>query len=345
MANGTVALEAALYALAIGPGDEVIVPSRTFVATASAVALRGATPVFADVDRDSQNVTVETIEAQITPRTRAIIVVHLAGWPCDMDDVCRMARRRALKVIEDCAQAHGASWRGRPVGSFGDVSAFSFCQDKILTTAGEGGMVVTNDDRLWEAAWSFKDHGKSWQKMTAPAQGAAFRFVHDAIGTNWRMTEVQSAIGRVALRRLHEWVARRRLLAARLHAQIARADGLRLTAPPADAFHSYYKYYAFLKIESLRPEWSRDRVLGALQAEGNPSGSGTCPEVYQEGAFLNAPGRPDERHPMAQKLGATSLMFQVHPTLSTRDIDEMARGIVKVLNHVVVEKAPKRFAA
>jgi dTDP-4-amino-4,6-dideoxygalactose transaminase len=331
VANGTVALELALYALGIGPGDEVIVPSRTFVATASAVAIRGATPVFADVDRDSQNLTAETIEPRITPHTRAVILVHLAGWPCEMDRIAAVARRRGLKVIEDCAQAHGAAWRGQPVGSFGDVAAFSFCQDKILTTAGEGGMVVTQDAQLSERAWSYKDHGKCLHKMAIPAASPAFRPVHDSLGTNWRMTEVQSAIGRVALLRLKEWVAARRRLAARLNGALAAQPALRITEPASEAFHSYYKYYVFLRPDCLRPDWSRDSILQALQAEGIPCGSGICPEVYEEGAFRYAAQRPAQRFAVARELGETSLMFPVHPTLCASDMDDVVRALTKVL--------------
>ena len=151
LANGTVALELALYALGIGPGDEVVTTSRTFIASASCAVMRGALPVMADVDRDSQNITADTIRAALTPRTEAIIAVHLAGWPCDMDPIMELATSTGLKVIEDCAQAHGASYKGRPVGSMGDVAAFSFCQDKIMTTGGEGGMLTTNDAEALEA--------------------------------------------------------------------------------------------------------------------------------------------------------------------------------------------------
>ena len=154
VANGTVALELALQAMEVGAGDEVIVPGRTFIASASCVAMRGATPVFADVSEESGTVTAETIERAIGRRTKAIIVVHLAGWPCEMDDILTLANRHCVKVIEDCAQAQGARYRGRPVGSFGDAAAFSFCQDKIMSTGGEGGMLVTSDRKVWNKAWS-----------------------------------------------------------------------------------------------------------------------------------------------------------------------------------------------
>ena len=213
-ANGTAALEMALYALEIGGGDEVIVPSRTFIASASCAAMRGATPVCADVDATSQNLTVETIRAAVSPRTRAIVAVHLAGWPCDMNSIMEFAHARSLKVVEDCAQAQGATYHGQAVGSFGDMAAFSFCQDKIISTGGEGGMLVTNDPHLWERAWSFKDHGKNYELSSNWQPSIGFRWLHESFGTNLRLTEMQSAIGRLQLGRLEESLRVRRRNAA-----------------------------------------------------------------------------------------------------------------------------------
>lgn len=320
VSNGTVALELALHALGIAPGDEVIVPSRTFVATAMAVARLGAVPVFAEVDRVSQNVTAETIEAQLSPRTRAVIVVHLAGWPADMDPIMSLARQGRLAVIEDCAQAHGARYKGRPVGSIGDVGAFSFCQDKILTTAGEGGMLITNRRDVWERAWSFKDHGKNYDAVYSRQHAHGFRWLHERVGTNWRLTEVQSAIGRVALRRLNKWVVKRRRNAKLLLEQCAKLPGLRTALPPAEFFHSYYKCYAFVRPERLALDWSRDRILGEINAAGVPCFTGSCGEIYLEQAFPR-PWRPAQRHPVARELADTSLMFLVHPTLKKRHIE------------------------
>jgi sugar O-acyltransferase (sialic acid O-acetyltransferase NeuD family) len=317
LANGTVALELALVALGIGPGDEVIVPSRTFVATASAVARCGARPVFADIDRESQNITANTIRDQLTSRTKAIIAVHLAGWPCDMDPIIELARQHGLLIIEDCAQAHGARYKGRVVGSLGDVGAYSFCQDKIVTTAGEGGMLVTNRRDVWERAWSFKDHGKNHKDAHRQTPSTGFRWLHDEIGTNWRLTEVQSAIGRVALRKLCEWVASRRRHAACLEKSFDQIPALRVTRPPDGFGHSYYKYYAFVRPAQLQSGWNRDRIQSAIHAAGIPCFSGSCSEIYLERAFPET-WRPGSRHPIAKELGATSLMFLVHPTL-TRD--------------------------
>lgn len=329
LANGSVALELALYALGIQPGDEVIVPSRTFLASASCAAVRGIKPVFADVDRDSQNLTAESIRRVLTPRTKAIILVHLAGWPCDMDPILALARQHGLKVIEDCAQAQGATYKNRKVGSIGDVAAFSFCQDKIMTTCGEGGMLTTNDHALWELAWSFKDHGKNYESMAGAQPSPVFRWVHDSIGTNWRMTEMQSAVGRVLLRRIPEMVERRRHFAAILNQHFSRVPALRVTIPPLDIGHACYKYYVFLRPERLREGWDQVRILQAIHAEGIPCFAGSCSEIYLEKAFEKV--RPRTRMDTARELGDTSLMFMIHPTLSEQDMSDACAAVDKVM--------------
>ncbi|MBZ5570909.1 MAG: DegT/DnrJ/EryC1/StrS aminotransferase family protein [Acidobacteriia bacterium] len=329
VANGSVALELALMAFGVGPGDEVIVPSRTFIASASCAVLRGAIPVFADVDRVSQTVTEDTIRAVLSPRTRAIIVVHLAGWPCDMDSITALAREHSIAVIEDCAQAHGASYWGRRVGSLGDAAAFSFCQDKIISTGGEGGMVVTSRRDIWERVWQFKDHGRNYALSHATAE-PGFRWIHDTFGTNFRLTEIQSALGRVQLGRLDKQVEGRRRNAAALTGRFRSIPALRVTEPSAGVGHSYYKYYVFVKPEQLSPEWNRDRILAAIVAEGVPCATGICSEVYLEKAFP-AEWHPALRLPIAQELGATSLMFMVHPTLSYEHINDTCIAVEKVM--------------
>lgn len=331
VANGSVALELALHALGIGPGDEVIVPPRTFVATASAVVLRGAKPIFADVDADSGNVTAESIKAVLTPRTRAVIVVHLGGWPCDMDEILALAREHGLKVIEDCAQAHGATYKGRPVGSFGDVAAWSFCQDKIMTTGGEGGMLTTNDPTIWERAWSYKDHGKSYDAVYHRAHPPGYRWLHESFGTNWRMTEMQSAIGRVALRKVPQWVQTRRRNAALLIERLQSIPELRVPIPPAHIGHAYYRFYVYVRPEMLKPDWSRDRVMVEINEAGIPCTVGSCSEVYLEKSFQQAGLQPPHRLPVARELGETSLAFLVHPTLDETHMQDTAHVVAKVM--------------
>lgn len=321
LANGTVSLELALAVLDIGPGDEVVTTPRTFIASASCAVMRGAVPVFADVDLDSQNITAESIERVITPRTRALILVHLAGWPCEMNRILELAAGRRIAVIEDCAQAHGAEYEGRPVGGFGTFGSFSFCQDKIITTGGEGGMLLTDDEGLWSRAWSFKDHGKSYEAVYRREHAPGFRWLHESFGTNWRMTEMQAAIGRAQLKRLPEWVERRRRNAAGIAAGLSGVEGLRIPQPPTHIRHSYYKFYAFLDVTRLRANWTRDRVVAEINARGVPCFSGSCSEIYLERAFLRSEGsRPGERLANARALGESSLMFLVHPTLDDSHI-------------------------
>ena len=353
MANGSVALEVALKALQIGPGDEVVVPPRTFIATASSVVLQGAKPVFADIDPVSQNITPESIAKVLTERTKAVIVVHLSGWPCRMEAILDLTERYQLKVIEDCAQAHGAGYfaqreaidddlTGRtatndcppgqftPAGSSGHIACFSFCQDKIMTTGGEGGLLVTDDRDIYERVWSYKDHGKSREAVLSREHPPGFRWVHESFGTNLRMTEMQAAIGNVQLDKLGGWVERRRKHAAFLNQAFKEIDGLRVTEPQLEEYHSYYKYYAFLQTDRLRPNWSRERVMQAIAAEGVPCQSGSCSEVYLEKAFRDS-GYHCKRLPVAKELGETSLMFLVHPTLNELDMLDTANAVQKVL--------------
>ena len=338
LANGTVALELALRVLGVGAGDEVIVTPRSFIASASSIVVCGASPVFADVDRDSQNVTAETIAPLITARTRAMIVVHLAGWPCDMGPIMGLAKAHGISVIEDCAQAHGALYEGRPVGSFGDIGVFSFCQDKIITTGGEGGMLVTGSETLWEKAWSYKDHGKSYASTHARRydRETAFSWVHDSFGSNFRMTEMQAAIGRLQLRKLGGWVDRRRRNAGLLAEQLAQLPALRVPLPGESAYHAYYKFYAFVNPQMLRPGWTRDRLLGAIRERSVPCFGGSCPEIYRERAFDDSSSRPEARLPVARELGDTSLMFPVHPTLSAQDMAQMGAAIVSAVQSAQV---------
>lgn len=331
LANGTAALELALKAIGIVADDEVIVTPRTFIASASCVVLQGAKPIFADVDYESQNVTAATIRKVITPKTKAIIAVHLAGWPCDMNAIMKVANEYNLKVIEDCAQAHGALYKGKPVGSFGHAAAYSFCQDKIMTTGGEGGMLLTNDDKIWSDSWAFKDHGKSYDAVYHRNQQVGFRWFHESFGTNWRMTEMQAAIGRRQLTKLPEWVRIRRRNAAILTESFSRFKAFRVTETPADIFHSYYKYYVFVRPETLKDDWDRDRIMNCISGQGIPCFSGICGEVYLEKAFEGNGIRPLTRLPVAKELGETSLMFLVHPTLSEKDMKKTVQVVEKVM--------------
>ncbi len=350
LANGTVALEAALRALGVGPGDEVVTTARTFIASASCAAAVGARPVTADVDRDSQNLTADKVRAVLTRKTKAIVAVHLAGWPCAMDEIVDLARQHNLKVVEDCAQAQGAFYKGRPIGSLGDVAAFSFCQDKIMTTGGEGGMLTTNDDDIWRRAWSAKDHGKSLDALDARPHSAGFRWLHESFGTNWRMTEMQAAVGRIVLRKVPAWVSRRRQFASVMTESLSELPGLRIPRPPREIEHAYYKYYAFVRPETLRPGWDRDRILQAINALGIPCSVGSCSEIYLEKAFTSQSQNQNQnqnkaRLPVARELGETSLMFMVHPTLSDQNIRDTWLAVQKVMQEATQTRVSAAAAA
>lgn len=331
LGNGTLALDLALQALGIGPGDEVVVTPRTFIASVSCVVNVGATPVFADIDRDSGNISAATVERVLTPRTRAVICIHLAGWPCDMDPIMALAEEKGLYVIEDCAQAHGARYKGRPVGSIGHVGAWSFCQDKIITTGGEGGMVTTNDDELWSRMWSFKDHGKSWEAVYEREHPPGFRWLHESFGTNWRMTEMQAAIGRIQLRRMPAWHEERVRNANAIWCAARVLPGLRVPDVSADIDHAAYKCYVFVEQQKLKADWNRDRILHEINALSVPCYSGSCSEVYLEKAFDYTGWRPQERLPVARELGETSLMFLVHPGLTADEIERTCAALTQVM--------------
>jgi dTDP-4-amino-4,6-dideoxygalactose transaminase len=323
--NGTVALDLALKALGVGVGDEVIVTPRTFIASVSCVVNAGAVPVFADVEPNSGNVSPEAISAVITPRTKAVICVHLGGYPCDMTGIMQVAGRHGIKVIEDCAQAHGARCNGRSVGSIGHIGAWSFCQDKIVTTGGEGGMVTTNDESLWRTMWSYKDHGKSYEAVYHRHHAAGFRWLHDGFGTNWRMLEMQAVIGRRQLTKLAEWTRLRRRNAAAIEAACGEFPSLRVPTPPSaetGSRHAYYKCYVYTRPEGLKSGWSRDSVIEEITSAGVPCFHGSCSEVYLEKAFDGTKWRPRDRLPFARQLGETSLMFLVHPTLTESELRE-----------------------
>ena len=331
LANGTVALELALRGIGLQEGDEVITTCRSFMATASSIVLCGGRVVFADVEVESQNITAETVAPLITSRTRAIIAVHHAGLACDMDPIMALAAQHELTVIEDCAQAHGARYKGRPVGAIGHVGCWSFCQDKIMTTGGEGGMLTTNDEQLWQQAWAFKDHGKNYNKVFESDPKPGYRWLHDSIGTNWRLTEMQAAIGLLQLGKIEDWHARRAANAQVLIDGLADLTALHVPAVPADFEHAWYKFYAFVRPENLAPGWDRDRVKDAIRAEGVPCDTGTCPEMYREEAFADTGMRPATRLPVAMDLGLRSLFFQVHTALQPTDMEDVVAAVRKVM--------------
>lgn len=346
LSNGTLALDVALKALNIGAGDEVVVTPRTFLASVSCVVSAGAVPVFADVELDTGNISARTIAPVITSKTKAIICVHLAGMPCDMDGIMALAAQHGLKVIEDCAQAHGTRYKSKSVGTIGDIGAWSFCQDKIMTTGGEGGMVTTNDKALWAAMWAYKDHGKSYEAVYEREHAPGFRWVHESFGTNWRMLEIQAAIGRIQLKKMPEWTAARTKNAKKLAAaceglvvvKVSSVSSMQCATTCGEAcshgalcVHGFYKFYAYVQVEYLAAGWSRDRIVETIVAQGVPCYQGSCSEVYLEKAFDSTGWQPTVRLPNAKLLGETSIMLLIHPTLNSEEMAKTSTVLRSVL--------------
>ena len=318
--NGTNALILAAHALGISKGDEVIMSPRTFVASAFSIMHLGAKPIFVDIDRNSQNMDASLIEQAITPNTKAIMAIHIAGWPCEMNIIQDICKKYNLYLIEDCAQAHGAQYNNQSVGSFGDVNAWSFRQDKIMSTAGEGGMVTTNNKELWKKVWSFKDHGKNYDTVYNKEHSPGFRWLHEDHGTNARLTEIQSGIGRLQLRKLDSWIDKRTKLANIFNDGFKNIDGLRIALSPDHIKHAHYKYYVFVENEKLKDGKNRDFIMNSLNEIGTPCYSGSCSEIYKEKAFDKLFPKGHTALPVAKELAETSLMFLVHPTIDEEDI-------------------------
>ena len=332
IANGTLALDLALKSLDIKPGDEVIVTSRTFIASVSTIINIGAIPIFADVDLDSQNITFNSIRNKVTKKTKAILCVHLAGWPCEMDGVMDIANEFDLYVIEDCAQAHGAKYKGKSVGSIGHVGCWSFCQDKIMTTGGEGGMVTTNDEHLWRKMWAYKDHGRSYEAVYEREHPKGFKWLNESFGMNYRMIEIQAVIGRIQIKKMPDWHAKRKKNAKKIWNSARQCKGLRVPDIPDYIDHAAYKCYVFIKENQLKNGWNRGRVIDEISGLGVPCSYGSCSEVYLEKAFDNSGFRPKERLANAKELGETSLMFLVHPTLTEDEIQQTCNAITSVMD-------------
>ena len=345
LSNGTTALDLAIKALGINANDEVIVTPRTFIASVSSVCNVGALPIFADVDPDSGNITAESISKVISKKTKAIICVHLGGWPCNMGPIMKLAKKNKIKVIEDCSQAHGAMYKGKSVGTYGDISTWSFCQDKIITTGGEGGMVTTNNKSYWNVMWSLKDHGKSYMSVFKKKHPPGFRWHHDSFGTNFRMTEIQAVIGIYQLKKMKEWTKARNNNALQIINSIRNLKGIYIPSFKVHdgisenkfkqykqcCIHAYYKLYIYLDFQFLKDEWSKNKIIDQINKEGVPVNGGSCPEVYLEKAFIKKGLNPKSRLPNAKKLGNKSIAILVHPTLKAEEIERTIHVIEKVI--------------
>lgn len=331
IANGSLALSSCYLSCNLKPGDEVITTPRTFIATASSLILLKLKPVFADVDPNTGCITAQTIEPLINKRTKAIVVVHLGGWPADMNQINKLADKYQLKVVEDCAQAHGAKINGRSVGTFGDCAAWSFCTDKIISTAGEGGMVTTNDKNIWNLVWSLKDHGKSFNSVFKEKHPYGFRWLHEKFGSNFRLTEFQSVIGRIQLNKLDNWNKIRQRNASIISEKLSKCNLLRIPIPPSNITHAWYKYYCYLNLDQMKSDWSRDRIIREINENGYPAFHGGCSEIYLEKCFKNSKFKQSKRLPFAKLLGETSLMFNVHPTIDENMMENYSDIIQKII--------------
>ena len=348
VSNGTLALELALRACGIGEGDEVIVPSRTFIATAGSVAAVGATPVVCDIDPNTNNMSALDVAKVLTPRTKAIIAVHLGGYPAPMDELHDLAKQVDAYMLEDCAQAHGATYRGRKVGSLGDAGCFSFCQDKIMPL-GEGGMITFHNKKMYERAWSYRDHGRSLEKMQAAAEqpSSSFKWLTDSFGSNARMGEMEGALGRVMLRALPQYHAQRTVHAYQLVNVMNELSGVEplilSNAERAEgSAHAFYRLYARIDTSALVEGWSRDRILAELNTLGVPVQYGSCALIGREKAFEGFAASQLSEWPQAQKVHENSLAFLVHPTLTEADIEGIGAALAQVMHQATGAKKVER---
>lgn len=330
LANGSLALSCAYLALDLNEGDEIITTPRTFIATSSSAVLLGLKPVFVDVDINSGNITAENIEPAINKKTKAIVVVHLAGWPAEMDRICELARKNGLYIIEDCSQAHGAKINNKNVGTFGDMATWSFCQDKIITTGGEGGMLSTNNFEFFKKVWSFKDHGKAYEKIKSKSNNGSFRWLHDNFGSNFRLTEMQSSIGRVQLKRLNDWIFLRNRNAKVLIKYLSELKQINIPIPPDNITHAYYKFYCYVNENCFLTDWNRERIIHELNINGFPAYSGSCSEIYLEKCFKDVGLSPINNLKNAHILGNTSIMFLVNPNISIEQMNLYGKEISSV---------------
>ena len=334
VSNGTVAIEMALKAIGIKKNDEVIVPSCTYVATASAVLSLGGNPVFADIDLNTLNVTVDSIKKCITKKTKAVIVVHLGGCPCEMRPIISLVKKKNLKLIEDCSQAHGAKYENKPVGSFGDLSTWSFCQDKIISTAGEGGMITTNNKKYRDFVWSLKDHGKSEISLKKQQKKIGFKWIHDNEGSNYRLTEIQSAVGRIQLKNINKTNNNRKKFAKRLSYVLSKyKKNIRVPFFDNSIHHAWYRFYVFIEINNKVSKNYRDRLLKFLNANQIQCITGSCAEVYREKVFRKNNLSPKKRHKNAMRISDSSLAFIIHPDFNEKQIRDMCNKIDRALSN------------
>ena len=347
LSNGSVALEIALKALKLKKKDQIIVSPRSFIVSASCTINLGLKPIFADVDNNG-NLNIEGIKKAYNKNVKAIIVVHLNGLPCDLDPIIKFTKKNKIFLIEDCSQAHGAIYKGMKVGTFGDISTWSFCQDKIISTGGEGGLISTNNKKLWLKCWSLKDHGKNFNSVFFKKHKVGFRWLHDNFGSNYRMTEMQAILGRAQLKILDRQIKKRNII-ANLY-----LDGLReyyekydiLKKPnfnfkfsssrknkklSGKSIHAFYRLNLFINKKKI----NQLRLLEQFNLKNINCGVGSCPEIYREKVFKKFKFNPKKRLTNAKLLGETSITFPIDPNINFTKVKREILLIKKIFNKYI----------
>ena len=345
VSNGSVALELSLKALNLKKGDKVIVSPRSFIISASCVLNMGLKPIFADVDING-NLDIDGISKSYNKNVKAIIVVHLNGLSCDLDPILKFTKKNKIYLIEDCSQAHGAVYKGKFVGSFGDVATWSFCQDKIISTGGEGGMISTNDKKIWEQIWSYKDHGKNYQSVFFKKHKEGFRWLHDGLGSNYRMTEMQATLGRHQLKQLDNQIKKRNKIANLyienlkefMHKKhvLKKLDFKCSTCPSKKienekcnlCRHAFYRLNLFINPKIV----NQIKLITELDKNNVTARVGSCPEIYREQIFKKLKIYPKKRLINAKLLGEISLQFGINPKKSINLIKKEIHTIKKVFS-------------
>ncbi len=289
LSNGTVALDLAIKSLNLKKNSEIIVTPRSFIASASCILLNNLKPKFIDVDKNTHNITLEQISKSINKNTSAIICVHLGGMPCNMIEIMKFAKQNDLFVIEDCAQAHGAKIENRSVGSFADISTWSFCYDKIISTGGEGGMITTNNKKLYDFCWSYKDHGKNKKKYVTAKKikDGKFKFLHDTLGNNFRLTEIQSGLGRIQLMKINQNIKRRNKFSKFIVNKLKDSKIYSFQNSNFSYQHAYYRLYINLNKNHILPKINNIKFINFLLEKNIICGSGSSSEIYKEKCFKN----------------------------------------------------------
>jgi len=347
VSNGSVALEIALKALGLKKYDKIIVTPRSFVISASCVLNLGLRPIFSDVD-DNGNLHINGIKKVYNKNIKAIIIVHLNGLACDLDPILSFVKKNKIYLIEDCSQAHGAIYKYKKVGSFGDISTWSFCQDKIISTGGEGGMISTNNKKLFLKSWSLKDHGKNYESVLYKKNKTGFRWLHDGLGSNYRMTEMQAVIGREQLKSLDNQINKRNLIANLyinglknyyLKYDLLKKPDFKCQQCPTEHVktscklckHAFYRLNLFINKKKI----NQIKLIKQLNKNKINCIVGVCPEIYMEKVFNKFDFKKSNRLSNAKYLGETSLVFTINPYKSIKDYKKDISLIIKCFNKYI----------